>query len=184
MRRAPDLTAAAIVVAVLVALRLGAVTSPAGEPGGSVGHALGIVGFVLILATQLAYSLRKRTTDRAWGPLHVWMRVHVFTGIVGPALVLLHAPTRLGGLAGWATIATMIVAVSGLVGRLLFAALPRAANEDPGAAPAALDGLRRGTAARRGLAIWYLLHVPLSVALFVLAFAHVGAAVSYSIGTR
>lgn len=191
MRRAPELVAAGVVVAALVALRLLAVPEAAAEPGGGFGHTLGVVGLGLMLVTELAYSIRKRATDRAWGPLQVWLQVHVFTGIVGPAMVLLHAPWRVGGLAGWTAIATVVVAGSGFVGRFLTANLPRVAEDgdgegDLGKAPpgAAVRSVRRAAAARRALAIWHIVHVPLGIALFVLAFAHAGAALYYAAGTR
>lgn len=181
MRKAPELVAAVLVVLTFGALRVLAVTAAAGEPGGGVGHALGVAGFVLMLVAQIAYTVRKRSTDRAWGPLQTWMRVHVFSGIVGPALVVMHAPPSWATLGGWASFATLVVALSGLAGRLLFSALPR---EGEGSTTTSLRTLRRAAAARRGLAVWYVLHVPLSLALFVLVLAHVGAALYYSIGTR
>ena len=184
MRRAPELVAAGLVVAALVALRLLTASADAALPGGGLGHALGIVGLGLMLLTEVAYSVRKRAVDRAWGPLQTWLQVHVFTGIVGPAMVLLHASWRVGGLAGWATIATAVVAGSGFVGRFLQSSLPRVAEDETGAPRPGTRGVRRAAAARRALAIWHLVHVPLGIALFVLAFAHAGAALYYAAGMR
>jgi hypothetical protein len=186
VRRAPELVAAGLVVAALVALRLFAVTGDAAAPGGGVGHAFGVAGLLLMLVTEVAYSVRKRATDRAWGPLQVWLQVHVLTGIVGPALVLLHAPWRVGSLAGWATIATAVVAGSGFVGRFLSANLPRVSEDESagGGGAGRTRAVRRAIAVRRALAIWHVVHVPLGIALFVLAFAHAGAALYFAAGTR
>ncbi|MCE9573941.1 MAG: hypothetical protein K8W52_12400 [Deltaproteobacteria bacterium] len=115
---------------------------PRTAPGAAVGHALGIAGFALMIATEVAYSLRKRARTGAWGPMQTWLRVHIFTGIVGPALVLLHTNWRFSGLAGATAIAVMVVVVSGFVGRYLYTALPRttAGEEMSQAAIAALLG--------------------------------------------
>jgi hypothetical protein len=95
------------------------------QPSGAVGHTLGIVGFVLMLCTETLYSLRKRLPGFHFGRMSLWLQFHVFTGIVGPYLVLLHAGWRFHGLAGVLTLLTVVVVVSGLVGRYLYTAVPR-----------------------------------------------------------
>lgn len=155
MREAPELVGAlAAIVAVTIGWRA---LEP--DPGALAGHAFGVVGLLLMLATEVLYSVRKRSTGRAWGPTRSWLQWHVFTGVVGPYLVLLHASWRFAGLAGWAALATVVVTASGFLGRYLYTALPRTAR------------------ARRLLAIWHAVHVPLGAAMFVLVFAHVIAAI-------
>ena len=51
------------------------------------GHALGILGFVLMLMTEILYSLRKRSRSARWGKMSTWLRFHIFTGLVGPFMV-------------------------------------------------------------------------------------------------
>jgi hypothetical protein len=52
------------------------------------GHSIGILGFVLMLMTETLYSLRKRTRRAQWGRMSAWLDFHIFTGLVGPYLVL------------------------------------------------------------------------------------------------
>ena len=54
------------------------------------GHSIGIIGFVLMLMTETLYSLRKRSHSARWGRMSNWLDFHIFTGLVGPYLVLLH----------------------------------------------------------------------------------------------
>ncbi|MCP4428027.1 MAG: hypothetical protein GY803_26375 [Chloroflexi bacterium] len=98
------------------------------EPRGShpFGHWLGIVGTLLMAMTEILYSLRKRTRLLSWaGPVRYWLSFHIFTGIVGPFMVLMHTGLQFRGLAGLSLLLTMIVAGSGFVGRYLYTALPR-----------------------------------------------------------
>jgi hypothetical protein len=187
-----------------------------------------------------------------------WMQFHIFTGIVGPFMVLLHTAWRFQGLAGAVTLMTVIVVLSGFIGRYIFTAVPRNADglllevgqleenlveidnalrsslpnpeefiEDIGDRSAGgfdlvlargvegwlarrrlrrklqqLGGLaaaqireverllqkrrdllrqvRSQTIARRMLSVWHTIHIPLGMALFVMAFVHIGAALYYS----
>jgi xanthosine utilization system XapX-like protein len=94
-------------------------------PGTLAGHGLGIVGFLLMLATETLYTFRKRLRGFQYGPTGVWLRVHIFTGIVGPYLALLHTAGKLNGLAGVLTFVTVVVVMSGFVGRYIYTATPR-----------------------------------------------------------
>ena len=49
--------------------------------GGLYGHVIGILGFVLMLATETLYSLRKRNRTARWGRMSSWLQFHIFTGI-------------------------------------------------------------------------------------------------------
>jgi hypothetical protein len=95
------------------------------KPGGPLGHGLGVVGFLMMLGTETLYSLRKRLRGFALGRLSVWLQVHIFTGIVGPFLVLLHSAGKFNGVAGVLTLLTVVVVVSGLIGRYIYTAVPR-----------------------------------------------------------
>jgi hypothetical protein len=65
---------------------------------GVLGHGLGILGFLLMLSTEILYSLRKRARGKASGRMSTWLQLHIFTGLVGPFVILLH--TR-GSLTAW-----------------------------------------------------------------------------------
>jgi hypothetical protein len=98
------------------------------EPSGGhpLGHWLGIIGTGLMLATETLYSLRKRVRALQWaGPLRYWLAAHIFTGLVGPWLVLLHTAFEFRGLAGFTLGLTGLVVASGFVGRYLYTAIPR-----------------------------------------------------------
>jgi hypothetical protein len=98
------------------------------EPRGGhpFGHVLGIIGTVLMVMTELLYSMRKRTRLLNWaGPVRHWLSFHIFTGIVGPFMVLMHTGLAFRGLAGVSMLLTVLVVGSGFVGRYLYTALPR-----------------------------------------------------------
>lgn len=93
--------------------------------GGALGHTLGVIGFVLMLCTETLYTLRKRSRRFAFGRMSLWLQAHIVTGIVGPFLVLLHAGAKFHGLAGVLTLLTILMVLSGFLGRYLFTAIPR-----------------------------------------------------------
>jgi hypothetical protein len=98
------------------------------EPRGGhpFGHWLGIIGTFFMVMTEVLYSLRKRTRILNWaGPVRYWLSFHIFTGIVGPFLVLMHTGLHFRGLAGICTLLTAVVVGSGFVGRYLYTAVPR-----------------------------------------------------------
>ncbi len=217
------------------------------------GHTIGVLGFLLMLATETLYSLRKRAVHRPWGRMRDWLQFHIFTGIVGPYLVFLHSAFAFHGLAGVVMLLTVVVVASGFVGRYIYTAVPRTADgliveatelqaqvreaeaalaamsaapmqvsmasggaalvlgrgfqdaaewmrgqgrrsaSDPAAREKArqiasaqrrLRDLRRQAAslatARRLLATWHTIHIPLGMALFVAGFAHAIAALYYA----
>ena len=90
-----------------------------------VGHAIGSLGFILMLATETLYSLRKRMRGPAFGRMSTWLQFHIVTGIVGPYMVLIHTAWKFNGLAGIVMLLTLIIVVSGFVGRYIYTAIPR-----------------------------------------------------------
>ncbi|NOY98180.1 MAG: hypothetical protein GXP40_03110 [Chloroflexi bacterium] len=92
------------------------------------GHSLGIFGFTLMLMTETLYSLRKRSRSARWGKMSSWLKFHIFTGLVGPFMVLLHTSWKFNGLAGAVTLLTLIVVFSGIIGRYIYTAVPRTAD--------------------------------------------------------
>ncbi len=93
-------------------------------PGSALGHALGIAGAGLMLV-PLAYVFVKRIRRlRAPVTRHVSMRTllawHIYSGILGPVLVLLHSGHHFESALGVAlTGLTIFVVLSGYVGRYL-----------------------------------------------------------------
>lgn len=94
-------------------------------PSGSLEHMVGIVGTALMLFTEFAYMARKRIRWLKVGRLRVWLSIHIVTGIVGPAMVIFHSTFKYHGLALLATVLTLLVVLSGFVGRYLYTAIPR-----------------------------------------------------------
>jgi hypothetical protein len=144
------------------------------------GHTLGILGFFLMILTETVYSLRKRTRSARWGKMSEWLEFHIFTGLVGPYMVFLHTSWKFNGLAGAVTLMTVIVVISGFIGRYIYTRIPRTADgielDTPlgGAQAAAIAN------ARRLLALWHTIHIPIGMALFTAAFIHIGGALYYA----
>ncbi len=141
------------------------------------GHSIGILGFILMLLTEVLYSLRKRIRNASWGRMSAWLQFHIFTGLVGPYMVLLHTSWKFNGLAGITTLFTIVIVISGFVGRYIFTRIPRTMDglEIEGALPEA--ALRQ---ARQLMAVWHTVHIPIGMALFVSAFVHIGGALYYA----
>jgi hypothetical protein len=89
------------------------------------GHLLGVLGFILMILTEVLYSLRKRSRTARWGRMSDWLEFHIFTGLVGPYLVFLHSAWKFQGLAGVVMLMTVVIVVSGFIGRYIYTSLPR-----------------------------------------------------------
>ena len=100
------------------------------KPGGPVGHAYGIIGASLMLVMQV-YSIRKRAKPlRNWGPLRVWLDFHIYCGVLGPLLIVLHSSLKVHGLVALSFWSMVIVALSGVLGRFLYLKIPRRRSGD------------------------------------------------------
>lgn len=141
------------------------------------GHSIGIVGFILMLMTETFYSLRKRSRSVKWGRMSTWLQLHIFTGLVGSFMVLLHTSWKFRGLAGVTTLLTVIIVVSGFIGRYIFTRIPRTMDGLEIEGTLSQEALKQ---ARRLLALWHTVHIPIGMALFVSAFVHAGAALYYA----
>jgi len=95
------------------------------RPSGSIGLSCGVAGTILLLF-NLSYLVRKNFARARVGSLRAWMALHVASGLAGTALIVLHSamlprsPVGLLALAG-----LLVVVVTGLVGRYIYAHLPR-----------------------------------------------------------
>jgi hypothetical protein len=173
----------AFVTCIVVSACYGAVlffTREIPAAGGFYGHTIGILGFVFMLLTETLYSLRKRTRSARWGRMADWLQFHIFTGIVGPFMVLLHTSWKFNGLAGVTLLLTGVIVFSGFIGRYIYTRIPRNADgiEDSG-----LVGNMQASAlanARRLMSLWHTVHIPIGMALFTAAFVHVFGALYYA----
>jgi len=75
--------------------------------------------------TETLYSVRKRRRGAQWGRMADWLDFHIFTGITGPYMVLLHSSWKFNGLAGAVMLITIIVVISGFFGRYIYTSIPR-----------------------------------------------------------
>jgi len=141
------------------------------------GHGMGIVGFIFMMMTESLYSLRKRSRSVKWGRMSNWLQFHIFTGLVGPYMVLLHTSWKFNGIAGVTTLFTVIIVLSGFVGRYIFTRIPRTMDGLEIEGTLSQEALRR---ARRLMALWHTVHIPIGIVLFISAFVHIGAALYYA----
>lgn len=131
LTRNRELWLATLAILLITLLYVGVVTRLETIPAASgfFGHALGVIGFLLMLMTETLYSLRKRSRTSRWGRMANWLQFHIFTGLVGPFLVLLHTSWKFNGLAGIVLWMTLVIVVSGFIGRYIYTAVPRTADE-------------------------------------------------------
>jgi len=95
------------------------------KAGGTVGHTLGLAGSSMMVL-MLLYSVRKRVGAlRRFGPLGRWLDVHIFLGVCGPLLVVLHSSFKVQGLVALSFWSMVVVASSGVLGRYLYLQIPR-----------------------------------------------------------
>lgn len=94
--------------------------------GDDVGYWLGVAGGVMMLLL-FTYPLRKHFRfAQEWGKLKWWIWLHMFLGVMGPVLILVHSTFTIGSLnAGVALYSMLIVAISGVIGRFLYVRIHR-----------------------------------------------------------
>lgn len=122
-------------VALLLILWLGFLFHHSPRFAGSLaGGVLAVVGSVLMLV-PLAYLIIKRIKPlKAFVTAHVSMRtlltIHIYAGVLGPILVVLHTGHKFESHLGIAlTAMTLIVVVSGFIGRYLLGQIGAELNE-------------------------------------------------------
>ncbi|MGC2465348.1 MAG: hypothetical protein WA517_09145 [Candidatus Acidiferrum sp.] len=98
------------------------------KPSGTIGLRLGMIGFLMFLLIYL-YPLRKKW---AWlgrqGKSRHWLDFHVLLGLSAPVVITFHASFKFSGIAGVAYWIMIIVSLSGIVGRYIYAQIPRSLN--------------------------------------------------------
>jgi hypothetical protein len=100
------------------------------KPGGTLGYRFGVVGASLMVVMHL-YSVRKRARPlRRVGRLGGWLDFHIYCGVMGPLLIVLHSSFKVQGLVAISFWAMVAVAVSGILGRYLYLQIPRRRSGD------------------------------------------------------
>jgi hypothetical protein len=100
------------------------------KPGGSRGYWLGIVGTALMVVMHV-YSVRRRARVlRDVGRLSSWLNFHIYCGLLGPALIVLHSSFKVQGLVALSFWSMIAVAGSGVLGRYLYLQIPRRRSGD------------------------------------------------------
>jgi hypothetical protein len=99
------------------------------RPAGKVGIGMGILSTCLFGAIY-TYPLRKRW---AWlrnlGTTRHWLNFHIVLGLAAPLLLALHSAFKFRGVAGLAYWVMLAVVASGIVGRYLYAQVPRSRRD-------------------------------------------------------
>ncbi|HLK34844.1 MAG TPA: hypothetical protein VKT29_17235 [Terriglobales bacterium] len=95
------------------------------RPSGAIGLKLGIFGLLMFFGIFL-YPIRKRWK---WlsrqGSAKNWLDAHVLLGLTAPLVIAFHASFKFRGVAGMAFWIMAAVALSGVIGRYLYAQIPR-----------------------------------------------------------
>jgi hypothetical protein len=95
------------------------------RPSGYIGQSAGLVALAIFFFLWL-YPVRRRARWLAWtGTVARWLDVHVLAALVLPLLVVIHAAWQFGGLIGLGFWSMMVVWASGIVGRYVYARIPR-----------------------------------------------------------
>jgi hypothetical protein len=98
-------------------------------PKTGLGYMLGITGGIMMLSLLL-YPLRKhwKPLQRA-GTVRAWFNTHMFLGIAGPALVIVHSNFRLDSTNATVAMSIMLLVVaSGIIGRYIYAQITEGAS--------------------------------------------------------
>jgi hypothetical protein len=95
------------------------------KPSGYVGQSAGLLALALFLFLWL-YPLRKKFRWLAFtGAISRWLNAHILAALALPLLVTVHAAWRFGGVIGLGFWSMMVVWLSGIVGRYIYARIPR-----------------------------------------------------------
>jgi hypothetical protein len=95
------------------------------KPSGLIGRSLGITGTVMMLLIFLYSARKKSATLQRFGTQAQWLKVHIFLGVAGPLLVTFHTSGKLNGIVAIAFYSMWAMVLSGVVGRYLYAKIPR-----------------------------------------------------------
>lgn len=109
----------------LMAARVRSPLHPWLKSSGYIGQSAGLLALAMFLFLWL-YPLRKKFRWLSFtGAIARWLDAHVIAALGLPLLVAVHAAWRFGGVIGLGFWSMMLVWLSGLVGRYLYARIPR-----------------------------------------------------------
>src|SRR6476646_2727596 len=95
------------------------------RPSGPIGLYLGFIGVALFVGIFL-YPIRKHWAWLAqFGKTRHWLDIHVLMGLTAPFIIAFHSTLKFRGIAGMAFWIMFAVSASGVVGRYLYAQIPR-----------------------------------------------------------
>ncbi len=95
------------------------------RPSGPIGLYLGFMGVALFVGIFL-YPIRKHWPWLAqFGKTRHWLDIHVLMGLTAPFIIAFHSTLKFRGIAGMAFWIMFAVSASGVVGRYLYAQIPR-----------------------------------------------------------
>lgn len=96
------------------------------KPSGAIGHGLGIVGTLMMIAGVSVYMIRKRVRKfHGAGFLKHWLELHIFLCTLGPLFVLFHTAFKFGGIVAVSFWSMVTVVLSGFIGRFIYIQIPR-----------------------------------------------------------
>jgi hypothetical protein len=99
------------------------------RPSGAVGIKLGMVGVGMFMVIYLYYFRKKWKWLKNIGLTKHWLDFHIVLGVTAPIIIAFHSAFKFRGIAGMAFWIMLSVALSGVVGRYLYAQIPRRLNE-------------------------------------------------------
>jgi len=98
------------------------------RPSGTIGIKLGMLGVCLFFGIYLYYFRKRWKWLSRIGSSSHWLDFHVVMGLTAPVLIAFHAAFKFRGMAGMAFWIMAAVALSGVVGRYIYAQIPRSLN--------------------------------------------------------
>ena len=103
-------------------------------PGSFVGSIIGIIAtfFMFIPLLYMFVKRSKRLKDRftKWMKMSTFLKWHIYAGIIGPILALIHTGHRFDSLVGIVlTLLMLLVVLSGFIGRYLLAQISTGMRE-------------------------------------------------------
>lgn len=98
------------------------------RPSGVIGIKLGMLGAGMFFLIYLYYFRKRWPWLASIGKTKHWLDFHIVLGVTAPIIIAFHASFKFRGIAGMAFWIMVAVALSGIVGRYLYAQIPRRLN--------------------------------------------------------
>src|ERR1700686_2507349 len=95
------------------------------RPSGPIGLYLGFMGVALFVGIFLHPSRKHWGWVATEGRTRPWLDIHVLMGLTAPFIIAFHSSLKFKGIAGMAFWIMFAVSASGVVGRYLYAQIPR-----------------------------------------------------------